>query len=49
MLLKEWKGAGVSRWEGRTSAGLPVFVSEDPLSAVVNGAGIMLQDDNLWE
>jgi len=29
--------------------GLPVFVSEDPLSAVVNGAGIMLQDDNLWE
>ena len=29
--------------------GLPVFVSEEPLNAVVNGAGIMLQDDNLWE
>ena len=29
--------------------GLPVFVSDEPLNAVANGAGIMLQDDNLWE
>ena len=29
--------------------GLPFFVSEEPLNAVVNGAGIMLQDDTVWE
>jgi rod shape-determining protein MreB len=28
--------------------GLPVFVSEDPLNAVVKGTGVMLQEDNIW-
>ena len=28
--------------------GLPVFVSEDPLNAVVKGPGVMLQEDNIW-
>ena len=28
--------------------GLPVFVAEDPLSAVVNGTGVMLQGENIW-
>ncbi len=29
--------------------GLPVFVSEDPLNAVVNGTGVMLQENNnIW-
>jgi rod shape-determining protein MreB len=31
--------------------GLPVFVSEDPLNAVVNGTGVMLQrksDNEFW-
>jgi rod shape-determining protein MreB len=28
--------------------GLPVFIAEDSLKAVVNGAGVMLQEDNYW-
>ena len=28
--------------------GLPVFVAEDPLSAVVNGTGVMLQENSIW-
>ena len=28
--------------------GLPVFVSEEPLNAVVNGTGVMLQENNIW-
>ena len=28
--------------------GLPVFIAEEPLNAVVNGTGVMLQDDNIW-
>jgi len=28
--------------------GLPVFISEEPLNAVVNGTGVMLQEDNIW-
>ena len=28
--------------------GLPVFVSEDPLNAVVTGTGIMLQNDLIY-
>ena len=30
MLLKEWPRSGVSRWEGKTSSGLPVFVYPMP-------------------
>ncbi len=30
MLLKEWPRSGISRWEGKTSAGLPVFVYPMP-------------------
>jgi len=28
--------------------GLPVFVSEEPLNAVVNGTGVMLQENSIW-
>jgi rod shape-determining protein MreB len=28
--------------------GLPVFVSEQPLNAVVNGTGVMLQENSIW-
>ena len=28
--------------------GLPVFVAEDPLNAVVNGTGVMLQENSIW-
>ena len=28
--------------------GLPVFVSEEPLNAVVKGTGVMLQEDSIW-
>ncbi len=28
--------------------GLPVFVSEEPLCAVVNGTGVMLQENSIW-
>ena len=28
--------------------GLPVFVSEEPLNAVVNGTGVMLGEDSIW-
>lgn len=28
--------------------GLPVLVSEEPLNAVVNGTGVMLQESNIW-
>ena len=28
--------------------GLPVFVADNPLNAVVNGAGRMLQEEKLW-
>ncbi len=28
--------------------GLPVFVSDEPLNAVVKGAGVMLQEDSIW-
>ena len=27
--------------------GLPVFVADEPLNAVVKGTGVMLQEDNL--
>ena len=27
------------------ATGLPVFVGEDPLCAVVNGAGVIIEDD----
>jgi len=27
---------------------LPVFVSDEPLNAVVRGTGVMLQEDNIW-
>jgi rod shape-determining protein MreB len=29
--------------------GLPVFIAEEPLNAVVKGAGEMLQSDSLWQ
>ena len=29
--------------------GLPVFIAEEPLNAVVKGAGEMLQSDSLWK
>jgi len=28
--------------------GLPVFISEEPLSAVARGTGVMLQEDTIW-
>ena len=28
--------------------GLPVFVAEEPLNAVVNGTGVMLQENSIW-
>ncbi len=28
--------------------GLPVFVSDEPLNAVVRGTGVMLQEDSIW-
>ncbi len=28
--------------------GLPVFISEEPLNAVVKGTGVMLQEDGVW-
>ena len=28
--------------------GLPVFIAENPLDAVVKGTGVMLQGDNIW-
>ncbi|MBR7130582.1 MAG: rod shape-determining protein [Lentisphaeria bacterium] len=28
--------------------GLPVFIAEDPLNAVVNGTGVMLQENSIW-
>ena len=30
------------------ATGLPVIIAEDPLSAVANGTGIVLQDLNWW-
>lgn len=35
-------------WAISEATGLPVIVAEDPLSAVANGAGIVLQDLGLW-
>lgn len=28
--------------------GMPVFVAEEPLNAVVNGTGVMLQENSIW-